>query len=111
MGYSSILRVEINFLVVCDFRLCHSSHGEFGCVFLDYVLICAYLFSSIRIFSIAATICISLVLPLNYYGHDMEHKVIPSESLEVFSIANVQKGSKRYKRYFNFYAIRIACSY
>nr|XP_027093184.1 CSC1-like protein RXW8 [Coffea arabica] len=62
---------------------------------LDALVFIRLIVFSIRIFSIAATICISLVLPLNYYGHDMEHKVIPSESLEVFSIANVQKGSKR----------------
>ncbi|KAL3505030.1 hypothetical protein ACH5RR_034871 [Cinchona calisaya] len=62
---------------------------------LDAVVFLRLIVFSIRIFSLAATLCIFLVLPINYYGKEMEHKVIPSESLEVFSIANVQTGSKR----------------
>ncbi|KAK6938010.1 CSC1/OSCA1-like, 7TM region [Dillenia turbinata] len=53
-----------------------------------------------RIFSIAAVICILLVLPLNYHGQEMHHKQIPSESLEVFTIANVREGSKWYNFWF-----------
>ncbi|XP_022131815.1 CSC1-like protein RXW8 isoform X2 [Momordica charantia] len=49
---------------------------------------------SIRVFSIAAIICIFLVLPVNYYGQEMTHKLIPSESLHVFSIENVKENSK-----------------
>ncbi|XP_022768596.1 CSC1-like protein RXW8 isoform X6 [Durio zibethinus] len=39
-------------------------------------------------------ICILLVLPVNYYGQDMQHKQIHAESLEVFTIGNVKEGSK-----------------
>ncbi|GMJ02548.1 hypothetical protein like AT1G10090 [Hibiscus trionum] len=49
---------------------------------------------SIRIFIIAAMICVFLVLPVNYYGQEMEHKKIHAESLEVFTIGNVKEGSK-----------------
>lgn len=51
---------------------------------------------SIRIFSIAAVICTVLVLPVNYYGKDRMHKIIPLESLDVFTIENVKEGSKWY---------------
>ncbi|MBA0868113.1 hypothetical protein Goshw_009016, partial [Gossypium schwendimanii] len=37
---------------------------------------------SIRVFIIAAVICLFIVLPVNYYGQDMQHKEIHSESLE-----------------------------
>ncbi|XP_039023589.1 CSC1-like protein RXW8 isoform X2 [Hibiscus syriacus] len=49
---------------------------------------------SIRIFIIAAMICVFLVLPVNYYGQEMQHKKIHAESLEVFTIGNVKEGSK-----------------
>lgn len=52
--------------------------------------------TSIRVFCIAAVICIFLVLPVNYYGKEMIHTNISSESLEVFTIANVQEGSGWY---------------
>lgn len=58
-----------------------------------------YFFYSIRIFAIAAVICFLLVLPVNYYGQEMRHKQIPSESLDVFTIENVKEGSKWYKLY------------
>lgn len=61
---------------------------------LDAVVFLRILVFSIRIFSIAAVICIFLVLPLNYYGQEMHHKQIPSESLDVFTIGNVKEGSK-----------------
>lgn len=49
---------------------------------------------SIRVFSIATFICMLLVLPVNYYGKDRTHKHIPFESLEVFTIENVNEGSQ-----------------
>ncbi|KHG29773.1 Membrane protein [Gossypium arboreum] len=49
---------------------------------------------SIRIFIIAAAICVFLLLPVNYYGQEMQHKQIHSESLEVFTIGNVKEGSQ-----------------
>ncbi|XP_058067476.1 CSC1-like protein RXW8 isoform X5 [Magnolia sinica] len=61
---------------------------------LDAVVFLRLLVFSIRIFSIAAVICMFLVLPLNYYGQEMVHRHIPSESLDVFTIGNVKEGSK-----------------
>lgn len=61
---------------------------------LDSVVFLRLLVFSIRIFSIAAVICMFLVLPLNYFGQEMEHKHIPKESLEVFTIENVKQGSE-----------------
>ncbi|KAF8406168.1 hypothetical protein HHK36_008248 [Tetracentron sinense] len=68
---------------------------------LDAVVFLRIIVFSIRIFSIAATICILLVLPLNYYGQEMHHKQIPSESLDVFTIGNVKEGSKWYDLQFS----------
>ncbi|KAF9613792.1 hypothetical protein IFM89_011516 [Coptis chinensis] len=61
---------------------------------LDAVVFLRLVVFSIRIFTIAAVFCMLLVLPLNYYGKEMIHKKIHSESLEVFTIANVMEGSK-----------------
>ncbi|XP_044475681.1 CSC1-like protein RXW8 [Mangifera indica] len=60
---------------------------------VDAVVFIRILVFSIRVFCIAAVICIFLVLPVNYYGKEMIHTNISSESLEVFTIANVQEGS------------------
>ncbi|XP_057424132.1 CSC1-like protein RXW8 isoform X2 [Lotus japonicus] len=56
---------------------------------LDAVVFVRILVFSIRVFSIAAVICISIVLPVNYNGKTRMHKDIPWESLEVFTIENV----------------------
>ncbi|KAJ8762466.1 hypothetical protein K2173_007905 [Erythroxylum novogranatense] len=61
---------------------------------LDAVVFQRLLIFSMRAFSIASIVCVFLVLPVNYYGKDMEHKKIPSESLEVFSIENVNENSR-----------------
>ncbi|KAL5844637.1 hypothetical protein ACOSQ3_010691 [Xanthoceras sorbifolium] len=60
---------------------------------VDAVVFLKIIVFSIRIFCIASVVCLLLVLPVNYFGKDMVHKRIPSESLEVFSIANVREGS------------------
>ncbi|BAT82551.1 hypothetical protein VIGAN_03258400 [Vigna angularis var. angularis] len=60
---------------------------------LDAVVFVRMLVFSIRVFSIAAVICLALVLPINYHGRDRTHKHIPFESLEVFTIENVKEGS------------------
>ncbi|CAL1395680.1 unnamed protein product [Linum trigynum] len=60
---------------------------------LDAVVFQRILIFSIRIFSIAAVICMFLVLPVNYYGKEMAHKRLGAESLDVFTIGNVQEGS------------------
>ncbi|XP_022768595.1 CSC1-like protein RXW8 isoform X5 [Durio zibethinus] len=61
---------------------------------VDAVVFMRIVVFSIRVFIIAAMICILLVLPVNYYGQDMQHKQIHAESLEVFTIGNVKEGSK-----------------
>ncbi|KAL5558722.1 hypothetical protein UlMin_034933 [Ulmus minor] len=61
---------------------------------LDAVVFLRIVVFSIRIFSIAAVIGVFLVIPVNYYGQKQHHQQIPLESLEVFTILNVQEGSK-----------------
>ncbi|XP_022772944.1 CSC1-like protein RXW8 isoform X2 [Durio zibethinus] len=62
---------------------------------VDAVVFMRIVVFSIRVFIIAAMICIFLVLPVNYYGQEeMLHKQIHAESLEVFTIGNVKEGSK-----------------
>uniref|UniRef100_A0A1D1Z0N5 Putative membrane protein YLR241W n=1 Tax=Anthurium amnicola TaxID=1678845 RepID=A0A1D1Z0N5_9ARAE len=61
---------------------------------LDAVVFLRIVVFSIRIFSLAAVICVFGVLPLNYFGQEMRHPHIPSESLDVFTIANVKQGSR-----------------
>ncbi|KAL5074627.1 hypothetical protein RYX36_013611 [Vicia faba] len=61
---------------------------------VDAVVFSRMLVFSIRVFSVAAIICTILVLPVNYYGHDRIRKDLPFESLEAFTIENVQQGSR-----------------
>lgn len=53
------------------------------------------LLHSIRIFSIAAVVCVLGILPLNYVGQDVQHHAhIPSESLDAFTIGKVKMRSQ-----------------
>ncbi|EPS73081.1 hypothetical protein M569_01675, partial [Genlisea aurea] len=61
---------------------------------VDAVVFLRAVLFSIRIFTIAAIICLFFVLPFNYFGQQMEHKHIPAERLDVFTIDNVKEGSK-----------------
>ncbi|XP_015073017.1 CSC1-like protein RXW8 isoform X2 [Solanum pennellii] len=61
---------------------------------LDAVVFVRMIVFSFRIFSIAAIVCNFLVLPLNYFGKEMQRHQIPAETLEVFTIANVEEGSR-----------------
>ncbi|CAL9084607.1 unnamed protein product [Musa textilis] len=61
---------------------------------LDAVVFLRIFVFSIRIFSITAVVCVFGVLPVNYFGQEMQHGRISSESLDVFTIANVKEGSK-----------------
>uniref|UniRef100_A0ACD6A3L6 Uncharacterized protein n=1 Tax=Avena sativa TaxID=4498 RepID=A0ACD6A3L6_AVESA len=61
---------------------------------LDAVVFNRVLVFSIRIFSVAAILCVFGILPLNYFGQDMHHVLIPSASLETFTIENVQERSR-----------------
>jgi hypothetical protein len=68
---------------------------------LYVICIVNYLMSlmySIRIFSIAGIIGVFVLLPLNYTGNQLrtvDWADIPNQSLDLFTIANVQDGSKR----------------
>jgi hypothetical protein len=53
-----------------------------------------FIFNSIRIFSLAALLGLFGVLPLNYFGQDIKHVRIPSESLDIFTIGNVAVESR-----------------
>jgi calcium permeable stress-gated cation channel len=53
-----------------------------------------FIFNSIRIFSLAALLGLFGVLPLNYFGQDIKHVQIPSESLDIFTIGNVAAESR-----------------
>ncbi|XP_010548636.1 PREDICTED: CSC1-like protein RXW8 isoform X2 [Tarenaya hassleriana] len=61
---------------------------------LDAVVFLRMVVFSIRLFFIAAVVCIGLVLPVNYYGQQMEHKEIHMESSDVFTIENIKESSK-----------------
>ncbi|XP_009619283.1 hyperosmolality-gated Ca2+ permeable channel 2.1-like [Nicotiana tabacum] len=61
---------------------------------LDAVVFVRMIVFSFRIFSIAAIVCNFLVLPLNYFGKEMQRHQIPAETLEVFTIVNVEEGSR-----------------
>ncbi|KAL6843631.1 hypothetical protein ACP4OV_026693 [Aristida adscensionis] len=62
---------------------------------LDSVVFLRLFIFSIRIFSITSLICVLGVLPVNYHGQEMKHDHIPTESLNVFTIANVKEGSRK----------------
>ncbi|PKA54237.1 DNA-directed RNA polymerase III subunit RPC2 [Apostasia shenzhenica] len=61
---------------------------------LDAVVFLRMIVFSMRIFSIAAVVCLFGVLPLNYFGQEMKHVDIRYESLEVFTIGNVAQESQ-----------------
>ncbi|TKW29837.1 hypothetical protein SEVIR_3G421100v4 [Setaria viridis] len=61
---------------------------------LDAVVFNRILVFSIRIFSLAAVLCVFGILPLNYFGQDIKHVRIPSESLDIFTIGNVEVRSR-----------------
>lgn len=77
---------------------------------LDAVVFLRIFVFSIRIFAISATLCIAVVLPMNYFAK--EHKDISrisSISLDSFAIANVPPGSKRlWAHFFALYLISCA---
>ncbi|KAL4281134.1 hypothetical protein GQ457_03G034890 [Hibiscus cannabinus] len=61
---------------------------------VDAVVFMRIVVFSLRIFIIATVVCISLVLPVNYYGRDMQHKSLRVEPYDVFTIGNVLEGSR-----------------
>ncbi|KAG2256734.1 hypothetical protein Bca52824_076028 [Brassica carinata] len=61
---------------------------------LDAVVFIRMVICSIRIFSVVALVCISFVLPVNYYGPMMEHKEAHLEPLSIFTIENLNPRSR-----------------
>ncbi|KAL6511620.1 hypothetical protein OROGR_021217 [Orobanche gracilis] len=61
---------------------------------VDAVVFLRAVIFSIRVFAVAASVCLFLVLPLNYFGKEMDHKQIQDEQLIVFTIGNVKEGSR-----------------
>ncbi|KAM0830021.1 hypothetical protein ACQ4PT_066493 [Festuca glaucescens] len=61
---------------------------------LDAVAFNRMLVFSIRIFSVAALLCVLGILPLNYFGQNIHHHRIPSEQLDIFTIGNVEVQSR-----------------
>ncbi|KAL3617852.1 hypothetical protein CASFOL_038173 [Castilleja foliolosa] len=61
---------------------------------VDAVVFLRAVVFSIRVFTVAAIVCLFLVLPLNYFGKEMDHKEFPDEQLIVFTIGNVEEGSR-----------------
>ncbi|KAH9313795.1 hypothetical protein KI387_022422, partial [Taxus chinensis] len=59
-----------------------------------YVFLRTFVFS-LRIFSFSAAIGIFVLLPIHYMGKQLDFADIPNQSLDLFTIANVQNGSKR----------------
>ncbi|KZV54512.1 hypothetical protein F511_01310 [Dorcoceras hygrometricum] len=62
---------------------------------VDAVVFLRAVVFSVRILTVAAIVCLFLVLPLNYnFGIEIEHKQFPDEPLNVFTIGNVKEGSR-----------------
>ncbi|CAM0954283.1 unnamed protein product [Alopecurus aequalis] len=61
---------------------------------LDAVAFNRMLVFSIRIFSLAAILCLFGILPLHYFGGNVHHLDIPSEQLHIFTITNVEVQSR-----------------
>uniref|UniRef100_A0A0D6QUI7 CSC1/OSCA1-like 7TM region domain-containing protein n=1 Tax=Araucaria cunninghamii TaxID=56994 RepID=A0A0D6QUI7_ARACU len=62
--------------------------------FDDYVFLRIFVVS-LQIFSFASTICIFVLLPINYYGKQLDFANSPNHLLDLFTIANVENSSKR----------------
>ncbi|XP_019155873.1 PREDICTED: CSC1-like protein RXW8 [Ipomoea nil] len=62
---------------------------------LDALVFVRTIVFSLRVFSIASIMCIFVVLPLNYFGQEVEHtQFFRAESLDHFTIDNVKEGSE-----------------
>ena len=59
---------------------------------------------SLKVFSVAGIIGIFILLPINYEGnqlHSIDFFNLPNESLDKFTISNVQDGSNWYSLHFS----------
>ncbi|XP_042498056.1 CSC1-like protein HYP1 isoform X3 [Macadamia integrifolia] len=64
---------------------------------LDAVVLMRVLIFSLRIFSFAGVVGIFILLPVNYLGNQLsliDFSDLPNKSLDIFSISNVDNGSK-----------------
>ncbi|KAL8247973.1 hypothetical protein R6Q59_009189 [Mikania micrantha] len=78
--------------------------GIDGVVFIRLIVFC------IRIFSVAAVLCIFIVLPVNLFGQAID-QTTPDSQMDIFTIRNVQEGSTGlWAHFFALYVISI-CSY
>ncbi|XP_043703954.1 CSC1-like protein HYP1 isoform X3 [Telopea speciosissima] len=65
---------------------------------LDAVVLMRVFIFSLRIFSFAGIVGIFILLPVNYLGNQLsliDFSDLPNKSLDIFSISNVDNGSKR----------------
>ncbi|KAJ4973206.1 hypothetical protein NE237_006380 [Protea cynaroides] len=65
---------------------------------LDAVVLMRIIVFSLRIFSFAGIVGIFILLPVNYLGNQLsviDFSDLPKKSLDIFSISNVDNGSKR----------------
>lgn len=75
--------------------------GIDGVVFIRLIVFC------IRIFSVAAVLCIFVVLPVNLFGQAVEQRTAESQ-MDIFTIANVEEGSRGlWAHFFALYVISI----
>ncbi|XP_076883365.1 hyperosmolality-gated Ca2+ permeable channel 2.1-like [Bidens hawaiensis] len=76
--------------------------GIDGLVFIGLIVFC------IRIFSIAAVLCIFIVLPVNLFGQAIE-QTTPDSQMDIFTIRNVPEGSTGlWAHFFALYVISIS---
>ncbi|XP_044386480.1 CSC1-like protein RXW8 isoform X2 [Triticum aestivum] len=61
---------------------------------LDAIAFNRILVFSIRIFSLAAILCLFGILPVHYFGRKTHHLEIPSEQLHMFTVQNVEVQSR-----------------
>ncbi|XP_010258592.1 PREDICTED: CSC1-like protein HYP1 isoform X2 [Nelumbo nucifera] len=62
---------------------------------LDAVVLMRIFVFSLRVFSFAGIVGIFILLPVNYVGNQLDFSDLPNKSLDIFSISNVNNGSKR----------------
>ncbi|XP_043724298.1 CSC1-like protein HYP1 isoform X3 [Telopea speciosissima] len=64
---------------------------------LDGVVLMRIFIFSLRVFSFAVIVGIGILLPVNYLGNQLsiDFSDLPNKSLDIFSISNVDNGSKR----------------
>ncbi|KAJ0772102.1 putative calcium permeable stress-gated cation channel 1 transmembrane domain-containing protein [Helianthus annuus] len=76
--------------------------GIDGLVFIRLIVFC------IRIFSVAAVLCIFIVLPVNLFGQAID-QTSPETQMDIFTIRNVPEGSTGlWAHFFSLYVISVS---